>query len=69
MCCAVYCNGKRELGPNAEPRKCGSDLGDNTAFLLGLRFADGIPLFARTAAQTMALLDPDTQIKKMWGSN
>ena len=42
---------------NAETRKCGFDLGDNMAFLLDLRFADDILLFARTAAEAMALLD------------
>ena len=42
---------------NAETRKCGFDLGDNMAFLPDLRFADDILLFARTAAEAMALLD------------
>ena len=42
---------------NAETRKCGFDLGDNIAFLLDLRFADDVLLLARTAAETMALLD------------
>ena len=42
---------------NAETRKCGVDLGDNMASLLDLRFADDILLFARTAAEAMALLD------------
>ena len=42
---------------NAETRKCGFDLGDNMAFLLDLRFADDILLFAGTAAEAMALLD------------
>ena len=42
---------------NAETRKCGFDLGDNMASLLDPRFADDILLFARTAAEAMALLD------------
>ena len=35
----------------------GFDVGDDMAFLLDLRFADDILLFARTPAQAMALLD------------
>ena len=35
----------------------GFDAGDDMAFLLDLRFADDILLFARTPAQAMALLD------------
>jgi len=36
---------------------CGFNLGDNMAILLYLRFADDIPLLARTAAEAMAVLD------------
>ena len=42
---------------NAETQKCGFDFGDNMSFLLDLPFADDILLFARTAAEAMALLD------------
>ena len=42
---------------NAETKRCGFDLGDNMQCLLDLRFADDILLFARTAAEAMALLD------------
>ena len=42
---------------NAETKKYSFDLGDNMLFLLDLRFADDTLLFARTAAEAMALLD------------
>ena len=42
---------------NAETKRCGFDLGDTMPSLLDLRFADDILLFARTAAEAMALLD------------
>ena len=42
---------------NAETQKCGFDSGDHMSFLLDLPFADDILLFARTAAEAMALLD------------
>ena len=41
----------------AETKGCGFDLGDTMPSLLDLCFADGILLFARTAAEAMALLD------------
>ena len=55
--CSVLQWGMSAWRQNAETRKCGFDLGDNMAFLLDLRFADDILLFARTAAEAMALLD------------
>ena len=55
--CSVLQWGMSAWRQNPETRKCGFDLGDNMAFLLNLRFADDILLFARTAAEAMALLD------------
>ena len=55
--CSVLQWGMSVWRQNAEARKCSFDLGDNMAFLLDLRFADDILLFARTAAEAMALLD------------
>ena len=53
----MYCNGNVSLETKAETRQCGVSLGENMAFVLDLRFADDILLFARTAAEAMALLD------------
>ena len=55
--CSVLQWGMSAWRRNAETKRCGFDLGDNMPPLLDLRFADDILLFARTAAEAMALLD------------
>ena len=55
--CSVLQWGMSAWIQNAETWKCGFDLGDNMAVLLDLGLADGMLLFARTAAEAMAPLD------------
>ena len=55
--CSVLQWGMSAWRRNAETKRCGFDLGDKMPSLLDLRFADDILLFARTAAEAMALLD------------
>ena len=55
--CSVLQWGMSAWRRNAETKGCGFDLGDTMPSLLDLRFADDILLFARTAAEAMALLD------------
>ena len=55
--CSVLQWGLSAWRRNAETKGCGFDLGDTMPSLLHLRFADDILLFARTAAEAMALLD------------
>ena len=57
LSCSVLQWGMSAWRRNAETKGCGFDLRDTMPSLLDLRFADDVLLFARTAAEAMALLD------------